>query len=1062
MTSKSRSLSHITHYQTGLSQTGRIIPELSSGFYEIEPRSIEQWLSYLAKVAEQTNFIGTDTWRPVQTWYKILPDAEKFADLSTFVLTGNADELTAKIAERPDLALLLTFVDLLSHTQSQFNEFIERHLNHYYRDVLGFEPLAAEPDAAHILIALNEVDSITLQSGTEFDGGKDEEGNDLTYLSTEPCAINRAVVDNVTTVNKLITSSGLDICRHVLIDSEQGTELESSAMTFGDDKVIESDPEVEIGFKVASQDLFLSSGKRIISMRFSSDEFGESPLDLTAWLESFDVWVSTEDGPILLSAEQLTLNSENSEIHITIDELFAPIAPVKDGFIGRDKVLPYVAFVLKKSKYQGLYSIDLNKREKLLASLTLNEVQEVRLNVLVVGANGLIGNNGIGFLDMAKPFEPFGFAPQLAEKFEFTHPELLCKRITRASVELNWVGRPDDFDEYYKTYLNYQSVIASAQGAKKSEATPIWPVNQVQISQSDETYGDAHHKITADLFYNDDLWDSSEVQVSQQKNLPSNENNIATNRLAFTFDDDNGARDYLTLPFNLTQAKEWPKWYTFELSNQDFGHPYHLKVAEYYAYQNSINLTKWDPTDGDFMPVQVPEPYTPLLDSIKLNYYSQSISRAQRDVIGNSIWIEHISPIGRQLQLLEDQNSLHLLPQIDDLGYLYIALGSMVTPGQCSVLFQLEAVDGYNFVEQPDFKWEYYNQGKWHHFSREDSQGTGGEGRILQDNTYDLLDSGIIVFSLPEFDLTDQFNQDGKVWVRAAIDTSMLSSDYTHPIYSKLKGVYSQAVKVTLGSTGHPESHYLKPLPAQSISKLVTTDPLISSVEQPFDSFGARVKEDDSRINLRVSERLRHRDRLLTGWDFEHHTLQTFPELHTVRAYKTSDGVNMMVIPLNHDTELLQPKVPRYLMRQIQDEVELRSVPNLDITVVDPIYVEVQLEIIIQIDPRFDIQTTVIELNDLVVDTLTPWNKSDEKLSHTIYLADVAQALEMHQAVKMVQVIRGKRLDDNIRQYAQVCPQSMDEILVPSRNHKISLTNVAGDVFEGIGKWKIQHNFVVQ
>ncbi|KZN32453.1 hypothetical protein [Pseudoalteromonas luteoviolacea] len=1067
MTSKSRSLSQITHRQTGLSQTGRTIPELSSGFYKIEPRSIEHWLSYLGEVAKNTHFIGTDSWRPVQSWYKVLPEADKFVALSELVLSGKADEVIRKIAARPDLALLLTFIDLLAHSQNQFNDFIERHLNYYYQDVLGFEPLAAEPDAAHVLITLNDVESMTLQPGTEFDGGKDELGNDLTYLSTEPCAINRAVVDNVTTVNKLKTSSGLDICRHILSDTEQGVELDVSAMTFGDGQQSSLDAEVEIGFKVASQDLFLSSGKRIISLRFSSDEFGESPLDLTAWPESFDVWASTEDGPVLLTAEQVSLNKEKSEIIITVDELFSPITPVPDIFIGNDKALPYLSFVLKKSKYQALYGIDLEKREKLLETLTLNEIQEVRISTLVIGANGLIGNNGTGFLDMAKPFEPFGFSPQLAEKFEFTHPELLCKRVARASIELNWVGRPDDFDAYYKTYLNYQNAITPAAEKKENSDTLTWPKNQVLISQSDQNYNELNHKIQADLFYNDDLWEMDidpevELAVSQSKSLPANENNISTNRLSFTFDDDNGERDYLTLPFNLTQAKEWPKWYTFELSNQDFGHPYYLKVAEYYAYQNSINLTKWDPDNGDFIPTQVPEPYTPLLDSVKLNYYSESISRAQRAAIGNSIWIEHISPIGRQLQLLEGQNNLHLLPQIDDLGYLYIALGSLVTPGQCSVLFQLEAVDGYNFAQRPDFKWEYYNQGKWHHFSREDSQGTGGEGRILQDNTYDLLDSGIIIFSLPEFDESDQFNQDGKVWIRAAIDSSVLSSDYTHPIYSRLKGVFSQAVKVTLGSKGHPESHYIKPLPAESIASLVITDPLIASVEQPFDSFGARVTEDQSRLYRRVSERLRHRDRLLTGWDFEHHTLQTFPELHTARAYKTSDGVNMMVIPLNHDSELLQPKVPRYLMRQIQDEVELRSVPNLDITVVDPIYVEVQLEIIIQIDPRFDIQTTVIELNELIVDTLTPWNKSDEQLSHTIYLADVAQALEMHQAVKMVQVIRGKRLDDNIRQYAQVSPKTMDEILVPSRNHKISLTNVAGDVFEGIGKWKIQHNFVVQ
>ncbi|ESP93270.1 hypothetical protein [Pseudoalteromonas luteoviolacea] len=1128
MTFKSRSQSLDSKEIKGLSQTARQIPELSSEFFNIEPRTIEQWLSYLSTVAQHTQFIGQATWQPVQTWYKVIPEPDKFAALAKLIVSGSGDALIKGLASRPDLALLLTFVDLLQHTQQQFNGFVQRHLDHYYRDVLGFDLLDATPDSAHVLIELNEVDSLTLQPGTQFDGGKDEHGQDLVYQLSEPSAINRAVVDNVITVNKANDDSGIKIGRNVLLDTVQGVELESSAMTFGDIEQAHLQPPVEIGFKIASQDLFLSSGKRVIALRFSTDEFGETPIDLSLWLESFDILVSTEDGPIQLDTQQVSL-SNNNELVILVDELFAPIAPVKDVFIGRDKVLPYIAFVLKQSKYDALYALDLQKRDETLAQLTRSEIQEIQLAATVLGADGLIANNGIGFLDTSKPFEPFGFTPQLAEKFEFTHPELLCKRVTRASIEFNWVGRPEDFDTHYQTYLLYKKVVTkSPVNVADSSDTLPWPKNQVLISQSDVAYSSEQTKKVSDLFYNDPAWQLSDedaglellplVAVQQSEELPELVNNVATNRLVFTYDDDNGGADYLSLPFNLTQAKQWPKWYTLELSNQDFGHPQYTKVSEYYAFQNSMKLANWDPNDGDFIPTQVLEPYTPLLDSVKLHYRTQSISRAQRDAIGNAIWIEHISPIGRQLQILETQNSLHLLPEIDELGYLYIALGELPTPGQCSVLFQLEAVDGYNFSEPPQFKWEYYNQGRWHHFSRDDSQGSDQEGRILQDNTYDLLDSGIIIFSLPEFDLTDQFNQDGKVWIRAVIDSETLAGDYKQPIYSKLKGVYSQAVQITLNSTEHAQSHYLKPLEAGSIGKLLVTDPSITSVVQPFDSFGAKVKEDDTRLYRRVSERLRHRDRLLTAWDYEHFILQAFPELHSVTAYQTKDGVNITVIPLNHDTDILQPKVPRYLMRKIQEEVEARSVPGLNVRIEDPKYVEVQLEIIIQIDPRFDIQTTVVELNELIVETLTPWNKPDSELSKTIFLTDVAQALEAHQAVNMVQVIRGKRLGEQTKEYAQIspktccpegccsedccpdgscsddcCPEgccSKDccpedccsedgcpegccskncnpsdgcrEILVPTRNHKISLTNVDGDVFEGIGKWKIQHNFVVQ
>ncbi len=1139
MTGKSNSSTESNDFNPGLSQQGRESTALSTDYFKPESRQPEGWLNYLASLAGNVRYFDEQSMGITGNWRDLLPDQDTMKALATYMTTGEGDDDIKALAARPDMSLLLTFIDLMQHSSGQFNDVVDRHLDHYYRDVLQFVEQPETPDNAHLVLALEGVSSMTLPPGTEFDGGKDSAGIPLIYHTTEPAVLNAAAIDYIASVNKSTSDDEFLINRQVVLDMEAGVELLEPQPTFGVDRTGEDQQAVQIGFKLASQDLYLMGGKRMITLNFATDVPGEEKIALTKWKEWFDLSVTTVDGLMRLTDEQWSVTDGNSTIAIELDRLFPAIQPIEEDNIAGTINLPYLAFVLKPAHYKTLY----DPAEVVLTNQTIHYA---KMSVLVEDVDGLIASNGDSNHDTAKPFEPFGTEPGLATRFNFTHPELLTKNIQWADVRLEWVDRPADFDEHYKTYSYYlleqeygnigvaapgdmpdftvnsvyfdnnalcvdslypgggvalagETKTSEADGQPMLEEQPphvscsditdlslnrlfsddcnclVWPKTKVNIYQSDKEYGDEatgtdgglfENLSTVDLFYD---YQFAENSNTPQVSFPMPVNNVATNQFRFAIADNNTRYNYQELPFDLLDAEEWPKWYSLEFTNHDLGHNTFPYVVEYFSYKNGVALTTQDPTT--FTPFQVLEPYTPVLQRISLNYQCDSSMSSMEQPLGNKIWFEHIAPVGRQTMDLENQHGIELLPEVDEAGYLYLGVNQVVTPGQCRIFFQVDPVDGYNMGNNPKFVWEFFANNEWHRFKRDDSQGQEGEGRVLQDSTFDLLDSGIIVFHLPKIPTGNSFNHDQRLWIRASIekDATMVQANQDttqlmYPIYSRLKGVNSQGVNVTLKSKGHPEEHYRQPLAAETISKLILPDPRIGSITQPFPSFGGKIKEQGHNLNRRASERLRHKQRLLTAWDYEHYVLETWPELHSVRAIWDAirSEIVLVVIPLNHDPDVLQPKAPRFLKREISETVSKLTLPGVKVRVEDPIYVEVQLELIVKIDPMYDIQTSVIELNDLVVDTLTPWNKPDQELSKTIYLPCVAQVLEEHQAVDIIQVIRAKRKGIKGTEYSQVTPDKPTEILVPARNHKISLASVAGDVFEGIGKWEVENDFVVQ
>ena len=80
----------------------------------------------------------------------------------------------------------------------------------------------------------------------------------------------------------------------------------------------------------------------------------------------------------------------------------------------------------------------------------------------------------------------------------------------------------------------------------------------------------------------------------------------------------------------------------------------------------------------------------------------------------------------------------------------------------------------------------------------------------------------------------------------------------------KLLDVKAQALRVTFSDRGNDTSFLAAPLPAGTIGKLVTPVVQVKSLNQPFETFGGRMREAPQAFRTRASERLRHKDRAIS------------------------------------------------------------------------------------------------------------------------------------------------------------------------------------------------------
>jgi hypothetical protein len=957
----------------GTSQQQRLLKALLPTYVSVDERSMQDLITFANNFGTQINYYDVNN--------NITGDWQSFFKGQ---LIDEAGQTT-----QPHYALFIAFLEIFRIAQTDLNTITQRHLDFYYRDVLQLKEKDAVPDQVFIIFTLaQQVASHLVAKDTQLDAKKDATGVDLVYDTEKDIVVNTV---QVTELKALFYNKQFDkrLYASPIANSADGNGKaiegdEKKWQTFG----IISDPalpfnsplidrkQADVGFAFATPLLQMQEGNRAITivLNFASDP-GISSAELsdafTIMFSGEKEWIIPAVDPAKLPTDATTAGAVGTNTIIIQRTLTPAQAAVvnynkevlKDPFITS---WPVVKIVLNTAAASSPYIYEKFK------SLVLNSAN---ISIKVDGVKDLILQNDQSTLDPAKPFEPFGNRPVLTSSFYVGSKEVFSKALSSVDLNITWKGLPGD-NEGFKTYY-HDYIPVPAQDSKKR-----WTQNfktEISILQGRE-WGNPIIDATSNDGNLFNVAPGVDQKVDNIRDIK-----ISGTSLAGFKRDPQFSLETLTELDNST-----PRGFLrLELANVDFGHQ---DFQNSYTTQALIasKLAQADKTNFPGLPNV---PYTPLISDINLSYTSSvTIQLVNTTAVNSQNGFDnrvdqffHVDPFGVSENhpfITKNTSSILLMPEFKDEGSLYIGLSDLHPSETLSVLFKVaEGSANPDFERQP-VKWSYMVNNEWQPFP---------VLNILADSTNGLLTSGIITFDISKTATnTNTILTPGLHWLKASVE------NFSEAVCD-LIDVRAQAVTAVFRDNGNDPNHLLQSLPAGTISELIDSDGAIDKVEQPYASFGGKIKEQSNDFYTRVSERLRHKNRAVNIWDYEHLILEKFPSIYKAKClnhtkYISSTDIKEMapghvsviaIADLKNKNAVnpLKPKTSLILLAEIEDFIKTINPPCVQLHIKNPLYEEIAVEFNVRFLPGFDNGFYGQKLEEDIKKFLAPWAYSVTDIS---------------------------------------------------------------------------------
>ena len=643
-------------------------------------------------------------------------------------------------------------------------------------------------------------------------------------------------------------------------------------------------------------------------------------------------------------------------------------------------------------------------------------LMHTRLAVEVDGLQHLTIANDQNVLDPSKPFEPFGYEPVTGSKFYFGHPEIVGKQLDSLELTINWMGVPKNLEAHYRNYpggLDATKFTAKGRLVENNVATD-WLNGPLSLF-------DAHADANVD-------------PVERTVTLPSQ---------AFS------AR----IVSDSSEVTEWNRYLLLELQSPDFQHSHYPVLA----LQKSLELTSIMKDEAEevkkkleAVDYQVNPPYTPQIKSLTLDYSaSDEIDWCAGRSAEPTMTCYHIEPFGYAEQTGQGVplgDGIPLLPQYNFEGELMIGLRHVSAPQTLALLFQMDESSADPDLPQQVLQWSYLSGNRW--LPLPESAG------VVADHTRGLLNSGIVELKLPSAQPNTRLPAE-LYWVRVAIKQHVGSVCNT-------VAIHPNALLATLEDPQNAADPLDTALPPGRITAPQLPIAGMAALQQPYSSFGGRGAEPEQEFFVRVSERLRHKDRALTRWDYERLVLQAFPDLYKVKClpldpHRLAGNVRTVVIP-NIKNRVpfrpFEPKVSADTLLTIQRFLQERIPPFVQVEVVNPRYVPIKISCGICFMPDQDVAFCQVQLNEALKQFLSPWayqEGADMVIGGSLYANSIIAFINARPYVDYVRgfsFLKGasERLvspEAGAAYHVQV--DAPDQILVSAQQHQFDLIRTAAD-----------------
>ncbi len=657
------------------------------------------------------------------------------------------------------------------------------------------------------------------------------------------------------------------------------------------------------------------------------------------------------------------------------------------------------------------------------------------LRATVTGLTPAQVQNDDAVLNPKKPFEPFGTNAVAGAHFYLSHPELVFKKLDSLDFHLEWMGAPKNLADRYKNYPEL------ANGSNTSFT--------VDVSLIDD-------HLELGIAPNAPLFESGDATTLHTISVKNVSQSVADARPGYSYD----RADRLVQASDLL---DWNRYIQWELNSPDFQQENYPALAAQKALELSVAVANGQKPAASAY--QVNPPYTPKLKTLTINYTASDeilIEQYQPGLELNRLY--HVQPFGsRELQPDPALHQAQFLPQFDNEGELYIGVQQVNPPQNLSLLFQMAEGSANPDRELFPVHWSYLSGDQW--ISLED-------GDLLLDTTRGLINSGIVVLAL---DVTrpSSLLPVGCYWIRAVIEQNSDSVCDT-------VAIQTQAVQAVFVDNNNAPDHFSQPLPAKTITDLVQPLPQIKGIRQPYTSFGGLGAEQDRTFYTRISERLRHKQRALTIWDYEHLVLQQFPQIYKAKCLPVGPGsVEIIVIP-DVSNKLpfnpFEPKAPSDLIADIEAFLGQHTPAYATVTVKNANFIPVKVRFAVRFRPGYNQGFYKKRLNDELNRFLSPWayeDGADIVIGGRIYANVIINFIEDRPYVDYVDNIKLFSSEDG-KTFKLILPSGEDGywvetsqpdgVLVAAPQHEIDMilgTSTEDEILVGINFMKIELDFIV-
>lgn len=785
----------------------------------------------------------------------------------------------------PHVALMLAFLNLFRYLQADLNALPEQHLLFYYLDVLRLAPRLATPDRAYLVfqLAKNQT-SYRLVAGAEFVGGKDRLGLDRRYVLEDELVLNQAVLLEKKTLY-FFKSDNPDLKGAILPLAAPAADFKDGIVEpFAAGEKAWSIFGPKAYYQQLAQKLAHLNGMFAKENRLSGQENGvPAAAQLHAHLlhqqhalesrpgliiASPALWMEKSDlRRITLTFEQdvsalrfsLQLSTEDGHQDISFQEKNDNLAKALDSFFDPDS--PYQRLATNPLEGKAVFWVD-------------GVAIRIYLPTAFPAIKTFVSKTGALLSDIKQPFillQPAATADYDALTATLLQPiqlETASHNVRNLTLQLGDTVYPSTAQLPLIGLTSGASFTNLYVGAPEIAYKPFEDVNKQLLVHVDGMEGNdsssaSQHVTTVESkeFLSDNTWTKLNGDAPTLAFVPTYQPPSATYS-------DNSEAGFVRLRLNMPAVDANKPITTDKLSGEELHVSYvssSMTVAP--AAADVHQLYHYYPPFG----------YAPVKPGN--NSLAPRVVQALPDALVDAAPVAAAAAVAH--------------------GNLFLGFGQLV-PGQVlSLLFQMAEGTGDPEKTPPYVAWSYLRHDEWVGLP---------QAYMLSDETVGLQQTGLLVLRLP-LDITDQntFIVGGKpgekprkdlFWLRAAATEGLDPTgapDTTADIEALplLVEVHAQAGSVVFQNHLNSLEHLEKGLPPNTITQLRVRDVNVRQVQQPYASFGGQLPEADDRAAYfrRISERLRHRQRAVTVWDYERLVLEKFSKIALVKCLPhTSDN----------------------------------------------------------------------------------------------------------------------------------------------------------------------------